>query len=79
MKKFLFGLALVVVFFIGLACNKRSLASFGSFEADAATIFYEPFVDEKTGVSYLIFRTAYTSEIAVCPRYNADGTLYTGN
>ena len=78
MKKFLFGLALVAMFFIGLACSKNSLASFGSFESAELTILHEPFIDEETGVNYLIFRVAYTSEISVCPRYNADGTLYTG-
>lgn len=79
MKRFLFGLALVVMFFIGLACSKKSFAAFSTFESNGFTLFYEPFIDEATGVNYLIFRTAYASEICVCPRYNADGTLYTGN
>ena len=39
-------------------------------------------VDEDTGVNYIVVGTergnAYEA-IAICPRYNADGTLYTGD
>lgn len=36
-------------------------------------------VDEDTGVNYVVVsRYNIRGAIAVCPRYNADGTLYTG-
>ena len=31
--------------------------------------------DEETGVEYVVFKAGYGA--GVCPRYNADGTLYT--
>ena len=31
--------------------------------------------DEETGVEYIVFKSGYGA--GVCPRYNADGTLYT--
>lgn len=37
-------------------------------------------VDEITGVNYIVVGTEWGNEyngIAICPRYNADGTLYT--
>lgn len=34
-------------------------------------------VDDKTGVNYLVLTRWNTGgEIAICPRYNADGSLY---
>ena len=49
--------------------------------------FYATFtvVDSATGVQYVaVAATKYSdgmaaNAIAICPRYNADGTLYTGN
>lgn len=39
-------------------------------------------VDEDTGVNYVVVSRFHLSReansIAICPRYNADGTLYTG-
>lgn len=36
-------------------------------------------VDEDTGVNYVVVsRYNIRGTIAICPRYNADGTLYTG-
>lgn len=40
-------------------------------------------VDEDTGVNYVVVSRFNPSRgansIAICPRYNADGTLYTGD
>lgn len=39
-------------------------------------------VDEKTGVNYIVVSGELYSEgigIAICPRYNADGSLYVTN
>lgn len=35
-------------------------------------------VDEETGVNYVVvsYDDAHSSGIAICPRYNADGTIY---
>lgn len=33
-------------------------------------------VDSETGVNYIIFQHYSTGNIAACPRYNADGSLY---
>ena len=34
-------------------------------------------VDDKTGVNYLmITRWNASNEVSICPRYNADGSLY---
>lgn len=38
-----------------------------------AKIYY---VDSETGVNYIIFQHYSTSNVGVCPRYNADGSLY---
>ena len=39
-------------------------------------------VDEDTGVNYVVISRYSNSRgansVAICPRYNADGTLYTG-
>lgn len=36
-------------------------------------------IDEDTGVNYVVVsRYNIRGTIAICPRYNADGTLYTG-
>lgn len=39
-------------------------------------------VDEDTGVNYVVVsrysRSYGANSVAICPRYNADGTLYTG-
>lgn len=39
-------------------------------------------IDEKTGVNYIVVsgeRYGRPAGITICPRYNADGSLYTGN
>lgn len=33
-------------------------------------------VDEDTGVNYIVVSHDYKHTIAICPRYNADGSLY---
>jgi hypothetical protein len=38
-----------------------------------AKIYY---VDNETGVNYIIFQHYSTGNVGVCPRYNADGSLY---
>ena len=39
--------------------------------------FYKIYcVDSETGVNYIVFQHYSTGNIAACPRYNADGSLY---
>ena len=78
MKKMVFGVAIVVAFFIGTACSVPGLAAAYSDNVAATAIIYEPFIDKQTGVNYWVIRSQYNSDMAMCPRYNADGTLYTG-
>ena len=33
-------------------------------------------IDEETGVNYIVLRYPHGSDISICPRYNADGSLY---
>lgn len=35
--------------------------------------------DIETRVQYIIYRSEYLSAPCIAPRYNADGTLYTGD
>jgi hypothetical protein len=35
-------------------------------------------VDDETSVNYVVVYGIYRGTVAVCPRYNEDGTLYTG-
>lgn len=37
--------------------------------------YFEIYLDEKTGVEYLVYRDG--GDYSVTPRYNPDGTLYT--
>lgn len=37
------------------------------------------FQDDKTGVWYYVVKSHSSSNATITPRYNADGTLYTGN
>lgn len=34
------------------------------------------YVDKETGVNYMVFISSYKG--GICPRYNADGSLYVG-
>ena len=52
-------------------------------EGNAANDKYSPnkyakiyYVDNETGVNYIIFQHYSTANVGVCPRYNADGSLY---
>ena len=35
-------------------------------------------VDENTGVNYVVVSNNSNADVAICPRYNADGSLYVG-
>lgn len=50
-------------------CRSENKEKSGDVRID----FYK---DPKTGVEYIIYGYGYRG--GICPRYNADGTLYTG-
>lgn len=43
---------------------------------DSGDTFIQFYKDPKTGVEYVMLIGTYQG--GICPRYNADGTLYTG-
>ena len=40
----------------------------------SSSMYVYTYIDEETGVNYLIYDGAYSG--GICPRYNADGSLY---
>ena len=87
MKKIGIILCCLMIFMLG-ACVVRTVSAeqtnpikiwFQNENGAYKTLYV---VDEKTGVNYIVVGTelgnSYDS-IAICPRYNADGTLYTGD
>lgn len=86
MKKLVFVLCCCMMFVLG-ACATSSVSAEQTWPlkiwAQNENGAYKTLcvVDEDTGVNYIVVGTevgnSYDS-IAICPRYNADGTLYTG-
>jgi hypothetical protein len=35
-------------------------------------------IDYETGVNYILYRDNLNHEYSICPRYNTDGTIYSG-
>lgn len=84
MKKFLIVLSVILAFILG-ACSSVSVSA---EQTNPLKIWYHNdngcygtlcVVDETTGVNYVVaeYNGANGAGIAICPRYNADGTLYT--
>lgn len=82
-KRIVYGIAIIIAFFIGVGSSLSAKAS-GSIEIESAGnsggFYVHNVIDWDTGVQYLLVQDYGRSEpaIAMCPRYNADGTLYTG-
>lgn len=83
MKKFLICASLVFAFLFGACANTVVSAD----QTNPLKIWYHNgngnyntlcTVDEGTGVNYVVvsYDDPHGSGIAICPRYNADGTLY---
>ena len=70
MKKYIIVITASILLILGLCGWKK--VDHESLNIAMAAITYE---DEETGVEYIVFHTGYG--VGVCPRYNADGTLYT--
>ena len=70
MKKYIVVIITAVLFILMLCGWKRvDYENLGSF------ISVSTYKDEETGVEYIVFKSGYGA--GACPRYNADGTLYT--
>ena len=86
MKKFLMILCLIGVFALGSCASTTASARDGYAlkirdEIHSGQYYTMIVTDEDTGVNYIVVST-YTlgngsRGIAISPRYNADGTLYT--
>ena len=70
MNKTIIAIIISILFILGL-CGWKKVGKENANMLMAITT-YE---DEETGVEYIVFHTGYG--VGVCPRYNADGTLYT--
>lgn len=85
MKKFLIVLSVILAFILG-ACSSVSVSA---EQTNPLKIWYHNgngnyhtlcVVDDSTGVNYVVVATDLGGghrSVSVCPRYNADGTLYT--
>ncbi len=91
-RKFILGMSCLVMFFIGGCITSNVTNANITSNATSDTVRRLPFselngsgtetplnmygiTDEETGVEYLYVKSR-TNSIALCPRYNADGTLY---
>ena len=70
MKKYIIAIIVSILLILGLCGWKR--VDHKNLDAFTSIGIYE---DEETGVEYIVFHVGYGT--GVCPRYNADGTLYT--
>lgn len=84
MKKFLICVSLIFAFLFGACANTAVSAEQTNplkiwFQNENGTYNTLCVVDDNTGVNYVVVSTELSGaerSIAICPRYNADGTLY---
>lgn len=87
MKKLYIVITLILGVFIGGILSTEVLATQNNtikiwFQNQNGSYSTLNIVDEKTGVNYIVvcdYRMTYSTPsegIAMCPRYNADGSLY---
>lgn len=78
-------LLVITVFVIGIASFADSAYGDSSKEDSISRVGYsgdiDIYEDGKTGVQYLIYKdkNGLLAYSGMCPRYNADGSLYTGD
>lgn len=80
MKKFLIVMLILVSFFCGACLTaSASAAQDGQIriyrQSEVGLCKTMSVVDHDTGVNYVVFVSGDTG-VAMCPRYNADGTFY---
>lgn len=84
MKKKIVMLAVTVLMVLAIGCSPteevHGSVSASTFELEFVATSHDvnEYRDTETGVHYLIYRNAsgYAGMGGICPRYNADGTLY---
>ena len=73
-KKKIIAIICCAVFILGLVgCTNEENETISSTTRSKNVYVYE---DKETGVNYMMFIGLYEGDI--CPRYNADGSLYVG-
>ena len=76
MKKIITVIICIMLMLCVTGCRTESTENDIAFsingEVDTGEISI--FIDEETGVNYVCYHSAYKG--GICPRYNADGTLY---
>lgn len=81
MKKWLAVPCMVLMFILG-ACSSSYVSAEQTnplkiwFQNENGKYSTLNVVDEETGVNYVVVSYSYDNAISICPRYNADGTLY---
>ena len=86
MKKIGIVLVLLLCMLIG-ACGMSAVQTIAEqngelkiwFQSNSGSVSSMIIVDDKTGVNYIAIGTTYANDggLAITPRLNADGTLYT--
>lgn len=75
MKKLLLSIAVITLLIIGACCVRTRATEYETFKLiEDSTVGVDILLDRVTGVEYIIFGNRY-----ICPRYDSDGTLYTGD
>lgn len=75
MKKTIIAICALVVslVFTGCSCSSKGVEQEQMVDMSTAQCCYV-YVDQATGVNYIIY--ASSNRGGICPRYNADGSLY---
>lgn len=69
MKRIIIAIIISILLVLGL-CGWKKV----DYENLSIAMSVKTYEDEETGVEYIVFHTNYG--VGVCPRYNADGTMY---
>jgi hypothetical protein len=79
MKKVFAIIVLVIVILITTAIAENG--GFLCYNDEGNLVSLETFyivIDYETGVNYILYRNNWDGTCTICPRYNTDGTIYSG-
>lgn len=78
MKKLLILLIVAVIIFTMISCDSTEPVEASTIHRTFTNGNMKVEIDKETGVNYIVYkdRDNYALGIGICPRYNADGTLY---